>query len=210
MMEEKKSAIDWSIMKVSVITFCICLAIASRLIGGSYYFNSNLSKEFKKNKSIFQSISRRYLNVDQEGKLLREYYPQFVKLYNQGIIGHEKRLNWIETLRQAGEVIKLPSLQYSISSQVEYVPEYNINYSAYTLYSSGMKLDLGLLHEGDLFRLIDYLDQVVDGAYTISECTFRMNGDKIQFGKNAANISATCSLHWITIDLPGDQEIKIG
>jgi len=207
---EKKDEVDWSILKGPLILFCACLIVASALIGVSYYFNSNLNQEYKNNKSIFQSISRRYLDVDQEEKLLRDYYPHFVKLYNNGVIGHEKRLDWIEALRQAGETVELPLLTYSIDSQEEHIPEYNINYSGYTLYRSSMQLNLGLLHEGDLFKLFDYMNQYAAGIYTLSECTFRMNGNEIQFEKDHANISASCLLHWITINLAGGQEIKIG
>ncbi len=207
---EDKTKIDWTILKKSLILFCLCLAISSSLIGVSYYFNINLNKEYNNNKIAFQSISRRYLDVDQEEQLLRDYYPQFVKLYMQGIIGREKRLNWVEALRQASEKIRLPSLNYSINSQEEHIPEYNINYSGYTLYRSSMELNLGLLHEGDLFKLIDYMNRAADGTYTISECSFGMSGREIQYEKNAANITVQCLLNWITIDLPGGQEIKIG
>ncbi len=207
---EDKNEIDWSILKKSLIFLSLSLVISSTLIGASYYFNSNLNKEYNNNKSIFQSISRRYLDVDHEEKLLRDYYPQFVELYRQGIIGREKRLNWIEALRQASEKIRLPSLNYSINSQEEHIPEYSINYSGYTLYRSSMELNLGLLHEGDLFKLMDYMNRAADGIYTISECSFSMKGREIKFEKNSANISVQCLLNWITIDLPGGQEIKIG
>lgn len=205
----KKDGIDWGILKGSIILFCICFAVCSALIGGSYYFNNNLSKQYKQNKNAFQSISRRYLDVDQEEKLLQDYYPQFVKLYNQGIIGREKRLNWIEALRYSGEKTKLPSLSYAIESQEVFTPEFNINYSGFTLYSSSMELNLGLLHEGDFFKLLNYLDQTADGIYTISECTFRRNGNQIIFEKNNANVSASCLLHWITINLSGGKRIEI-
>ncbi len=204
-----KDKIDWGILKGSIILFCICLIICCSLIGGSYYFNNNLSKQFIQNKSIFQSISRRYLEVDQEEKLLQDYYPQFVKLYSQGIIGREKRLNWIEALRQSGEMAKLPSLNYAIETQEEFTPEFNINYSGYTLYSSSMELNLGLLHEGDFFKLLNYLDKTADGTYTITECTFRMNGNQIRFEKNYANIIASCLLRWITINIGSGKGIEI-
>ncbi len=207
---EKKDEIDWSILKGPLIIFCTCLVLGSTLIGGSYYFNNNLNKEYKRNKALFQSISRRYLDVDQEEKLLRDYYPQFVKLYKQGVIGREKRLNWIEVLRQAGEAVKLPSLNYAISSQEEYRPGFVINYSGYALFRSSMDLNLGLLHEGDLFKLIEYINRTADGIYTISECTFKQNEKNIRFERDAANISASCKLYWITIDLAGGKEIKIG
>ncbi len=206
---EKNDEIDWAILRKPLIIFCICLVISSALIGVSYYFNTNFNKEYKKNKSVFQSVSRRYLDVDQEEKVLHDYYPKFVKFYNQGIIGREKRLNWIESLRQAGEKIKLPSLNYSINSQEKHVPEFNIDYSGFTLYRSSMELKLGLLHEGDLFKLLDYINRKADGVYTISECTFNMNGNEIKFVKNFANISANCLLYWITIEQVGSQGIEI-
>ena len=199
----RKDDIDWSILRGSIILLCVSIAICSTLIGGSYYFNHDLSAQNKQNKSIFQSISRRYLDVDQEEKLLQNYYPQFVKLYNKGIIGREKRLNWIEALRRSGEKTKLPSLNYTIDSQEEFNPEFEINYSGYTIYQSRMELNLGLLHEGDLFKLLKNLDQTADGDYTISECTFRMEGDQIKYEKNHANIITSCLLHWITINLGG-------
>jgi len=209
-MEEKKNEIDWSLLKGPLIVFCICFIIASGLVAGSYYFNSSLNKEYKKNKNTFQSISRRYLDVDQEEKLLRDYYPKFVKLYNEGIIGREKRLNWIEALRQAGEQIDLPTLSYSINTREEHIPEYVIDYSGYLLYRSSMELNLGLMHEGDLFKLIDYINQAAKGTYTLTECDFRANNSEIKFEKNAANISASCLLYWITIDVAGGQGIEIG
>jgi len=206
---DAKSGIDWDVLKGSLILFCICLLIGSSLIAGAYLFNSKLSKELKQNKNVFQSISQRYLDVDQEEKLLHEYFPQFVSLYNKGVIGREKRLNWIEALRKSGEEIKLPALRYSINSQEEFTPEFEVNHSGYTLYQSNMELSLGLLHEGDLFKLLKYIDKSADGAYTISECTFRRNGAEIKMEKDHANVSANCLFHWITIGLSNGDRIEI-
>ena len=209
-MEEEKKEIDWSILKTSLILFCMCLLISISLIASSYYFNNKLEKEYANNKKVFQSISRRYLDVDQEEKLLRDFYPKFLKLYSNGAIGRERRLNWIEALREAGEKNSLPALNYAIKSQEEYKPGYQINYSGYKLYRSNMELKLGLLHEGDLFKLINYLNKTAKGIYTISECDFKLNGQEIKFDKNASNISVNCLLHWITIDLPDGKGIELG
>lgn len=207
---EKESDIDWTILKKPLVIMSVCFVIASALIASSYYFKRGLKTEYDTNKTIFQSISRKYLDVDQEEKVLRENYPKFVTLYNKGIIGQEKRLNWIETLRKAGETIGLPSLSYSIESQEEHVPDYTVNYSGYTLYRSSMELSLGLLHEGDLFKFIDYINRHADGIYTISECKFNKSGNQVVYEKDRTNVSASCLLYWITIDLAGGQRIEIG
>jgi hypothetical protein len=208
-MEKEKGELDWSILKGAMIMFCICLVFGTSLIVWGYYFNTKHSKELSQNKRIFQSISRQYLDVDQEEKLLQEYFPQFVTLYNRGVIGREKRLNWIEALRQSGEKINLPSLRYSISSQEEFIPEFVVNYSGYTIYSSSMELSLGLMHEGDLFELLNYIDEHAEGAYTLSECAFNKNGNEIKFEKNYANIAVTCLVNWLTLDVAGGNRIEI-
>ena len=121
----------------------------------------------------------------------------------------KSRLNWIEALRISGERTELPSLNYSIQSQKEFTPGFNINYSGYSMYRSSMQLTLGLLNEGDLFTLLNHLDKTADGTYTISKCVFSKNSKQIRFDKNYANIKATCLLHWITINLGGGKGIEI-
>ncbi len=204
-----KGQIDWSLLKSTMLLFGVCVVICSGLVGATYYFDAKLEKELRKNKAIFQSISRRYLDVDQEEKLLLDNYPEFVALYNKGIIGREKRLNWIEALRQSGEKIDLPLVKYSIKSQESFVPGFQVNYSGYALYRSSMDLSLGLLHEGDLFKLLNFINKTAEGAFTISECSFKPAVKKIQYNKGQANITVSCLLHWITIDLPSGNRIEI-
>ncbi len=204
----KRDDIDWTILKGSVISFMVCLLISSLIASVSYYFRETMQAEFQKNKKNFQSISRRYLAVDEEERLIRQFYPEFVDLYNTGIIGREHRLNWIEVLRQAGERIMLPSLSYEISSQKEYTPEYSINHGRFQLFSSSMQLNLGLLYEGDLQQLLRDLDKQAEGTYSVSECTFNKRGQVIK-DKDTANISAECQLQWFTIKLANGVKLEL-
>ena len=84
---KKEGDIDWSILRGSIILFCLSLLISGALIGGSYYFRTDLNKQYLQNSGKFKLISRRYLDVDQEEKLLNEYYPKFVELYNSTNLG---------------------------------------------------------------------------------------------------------------------------
>ena len=205
----KKEDMDWSVIKGSMIMLGVCIVICSGLISASHYYNKQLERKYRDNKSIFQSISRRYLDIDQEEKLLLEYYPKFIKLYNRGYIGSEKRLNWLEALRHSGETVNIPSLSYSIESQEEFVPGYNVDYGGYKLYTSRMELVLGLLHEGDLFNLLNELNRVADGNYTVNKCNFRMNGRELMYQKDHANINVSCMLEWITLNLPDGKGIEV-
>ena len=150
---KKEGDIDWSVLRLSMIMFSLCIVLSGSMLAGSYYFRINMEKDYKQHKSQFQSISRRYLDIDQEEQLLLDYYPKFVKLYNEGIIGRERRLNWIEALRLSGEMVDIPRLTYAIESQQEYVPAFSVNYNGFKLYSSRMELEaIKQVGEGDVYR----------------------------------------------------------
>jgi len=195
--------IEWPILRRSLITFGVCLLVCVGLIAGSHYFKQIKQKQYNKNHRLFLEISRRYLAVDQEKQLIDQYYSEFVRAYDNGLIGDEHRLNWMETLRQSDAIIKLPALGYEVLSQRPFSPAFSVNTGPYQLYASEMHLTLGLLHEGDLLDLLNYLDQHAEGLYSVSECQFNRSQQQIDLetAPDQANISARCVLQWFTIDL---------
>ena len=83
----KSDFIDWRVMRGAVILIALALLVCGTLIGGSLYFKNKMDLEFRRNNAVFQSNSHRYLAVDEEERIIKEYYPQFVDLYNYGEIG---------------------------------------------------------------------------------------------------------------------------
>ena len=197
-------------MRGTVILLTLAMLVCGSLIGGSLYFKGQMQKEFMRNNAIFQSNSKRYLAVDEEDKTIREYFPKFIHLYNYGEIGQERRLDWIETLRRAGIDIKLPSLSYSIESQKAFTPNFMINMGRYRLFKSDMSLKMQLLHEGDLFSLLQELDRSAKGFYRVSNCKLSNNiKGKLTDDPDTANVSADCLLEWFTLKLADGTEIRV-
>ena len=191
------------------MVFAICMVLSASLIGGTWYFEDQMLRKYNMDKNRFQSVSNQYLAVDQEEQLIREYYPEFVELYNHGVIGQERRLNWIETLRASEENIKLPGMRFKIDSQTRYATDYPLDVGSFQIYSSPMKLNLDLLHEGDLKKLLGDLDQYAQGTYNLSRCTLHKT-DKINLENTSkANISAECDLHWFNIKKSDGSVINI-
>ena len=205
----KRDEIDWTILKWSVINIVACLFISSLIAAGSYYFMGKIQAQSQQSRRMFQSISQRYLAVDEEERLIKQFYHEFVDYYNKGIIGREHRLNWIEILRQSSEQTQLPSLNYEITSRGEFTPEYAINPGRYRLFSSSMRLDLGLLHEVDLLQLFRDLDEQAEGAYSVSECTFDRKNPEITESRDTANITVKCLLNWFTIELASGEKLDL-
>ncbi len=205
----RREDFDWPVVRFSFIIFMALLLVSSVLVTGSWMFKKDMLKEYTMNKSRFNSISQKYLTVDEDEEIIRQYYPEFIALYKQGFVGREHRLNWIETLRASSERVKLPGLTYNISPQEEYSPGFSINLGRFALYSSSMRLHLSMLHEGDLIRLIKDMNEHVEGIFTITECNLkRANRDLIE-RRGATNITADCELQWLNIRLADGTEIKL-
>ncbi|RKZ44289.1 MAG: hypothetical protein DRQ58_11600, partial [Gammaproteobacteria bacterium] len=154
-------------------------------------------------------ISQKYLAVDEDEEIIRQYYPEFIALYKKGFVGREHRLNWIETLRASSERVKLPGLAYSIYPQEEYSPGFSINMGRFALYSSVMRLSVDMLHEGDLLRLIKDMNEHVEGIFTITECNFKRSNRELIERRDATNITVDCELQWLNIRLADGAEIKL-
>jgi hypothetical protein len=204
----KPDDIDWKILRGSIVILVVSITVSAFMLYGSFYFQKSMYREFSRNDAHFRTISRRYLAVDEEEKLIRQYYPRFIQLYKKGVIGKEQRLNWIEVLRKTGMDIKVPLLSYQIKSQDAYTPSYSVTLGRFKLYSSEMTLNMRLLHEGDLFSILDKLNRDAKGIYSLNSCRMSPNGTIVE-KPDAPNINADCDLQWFTIKLASGKDIHI-
>lgn len=193
----------------TIIIFTLSILISGSLVYGAHYFQKKMLQEYNRANAEFQSISSRYLAVDEEEKLIKSYLPDFVKLLENGIIGDEQRLNWIEVLRSIGDELNLPSLSYQIESQQDYTPSFPLNLGKFKLSSSKMVLTMQLLHEGDMFRILERLDDEAKGSYSISSCAIGQAMAEISDDPDSTNISARCEILWFTIKLADGNPIKV-
>ena len=205
----QKSNIEFSIIRGALLILVISIAIAALMISFSYFFRGEMQAELRKHKFQFQDISQRYLAVDQEEKNIRDYYPDYSRLHESGIIGHEHRLNWIEALRRSGNEIQIPSVDYQISSQSEYDNTFPINQGNFKIYVSSMDLNLKLLHEGDLINLMQSLNENANGLYSIRSCELVRKNQVIKRSTTTGNIDAKCKLDWYNIKKSDGTELSI-
>lgn len=201
---------DWRKLRGALIGLGLALLVAALPGAASYYFYREARAEFSHNKAEFEAERARYLALGEQAALLTAHYPAFAALSRQGVIGPEQRLNWIETLGQAGPELGLPRLEYEIGARQALEADYGLDYeldhgpghTAYRRYKSELRLSLGLLHEADLLRLFDYLDRHARGHYTVRTCRLQQPEGAIRIAPGAANLTADCRLAWLTLNLP--------
>lgn len=199
----QRPKIDWGILRGAMIVLLASLLVSGGLVMGGYSFEEAMAKEFKRDQRRFLNISRKYLAVDEEEQAIREYLPRFQALERRGIVGEDQRLSWSEALRAAGLRLKVPSIRYSIDPQESYTPVRPISAGSFSINASPMLLTMGLLHEEDLFRLLDTLGTLAPGFFTVEECSLAPSGRGIQLtDPKRPNLRAECKLDWVTLQRP--------
>ncbi|MCS3904421.1 hypothetical protein J2T55_002457 [Methylohalomonas lacus] len=205
----KRENIDWSVLRGALTIFLIVLALSVAIGISAYSFNLAMEREYRSAQAEFSRITDRYLKVDEQEILIRDYYPRFVDLYQQGVVGGERRLDWLESLQQVTDNLKIPGLRYEIESQQQSRNQWPINTGKFQIYSSNMKISLEMPHEVDLLRLFDRLEQRKAGFFSASDCELSRRSPEIDLSPTTTNVSASCNIMWYSLKLSNGEEIKI-
>ena len=205
-MNLKFEYVEWPYLRSALVMFTGFAALGASLLAGSATFESRMQRDYLYHSDRLTEIRRRYLAVDEEEKVIRDYLPRFMELDKNGLSGEERRLNWVETLQDAGDALRLPSLGYEIKAQKPYRPGAAPPPGRYRVFASEMTLSMLMLHEGDLFALLDLLDERAQGVYTVSSCDMTRNFVELADNPDAGNIAADCLLEWFTVKPEHDRE----
>ena len=141
-------------------------------------------------------IGRKLKRIVSEENEIKQDSALFNRLAARGVIGEEKRLDWVEQLRAIREKRKLFDLQYEIAPQR---PLDTTSGAGFTYYASAMKLQLKLLHEEDLLRALKDLSQQASALTQIKSCNvWRLPRESGERGPQA-QLQADCQIDWITL-----------
>ena len=126
----------------------------------------------------------------------------FKQLQERGIIGDEQRLDWVELLKEIRDQHRLIDLRYEIAPQRMLDGQLG---NDFVFFASSMKLELKLLHEEDLIRLLDDLRRQAKALIRVKSCRIeRLPATGEQRGGGRANLLADCEIEWLTLrDLRG-------
>ena len=155
------------------------------------------------------SIAAQFAEADGKLKQVRDEESEvkqksivFNKLQERGIIGDEQRLDRVELLKEIRDKHRLIDLRYEIAPQRMLEGQLG---NDFVFFASSMKLELKLLHEEDLTRLLDDLRRQAKALIRVNSCRIeRLPATGEQRGGGRANLLADCEIEWLTLrDLRG-------
>ena len=191
-------AIDWRALRGAVALFALALAIGAVAYGSTVRFREAASRSHDVQKQRLETIRARYRTIDEQRGLVESRLPEFGALDAAGVFGEEQRLTWIETLQEVAARVGLPSLRYRIEPRTPYEAGLELRPGAYRPFSSVVRVEAGLLHEGDFERLMHGLAMRSAGLYRVERCDLRRAGPSFVMRTGAVNLAAECDLRWIT------------
>ena len=190
--------IDWPALRGAIVLFVLALAVGVAAAGVAARFHDNAMRVHEREKDRLETVRSRHRAIDGQRRLIDAWLPRFRGLQAAGVIGEERRLAWVERLREAAARVRLPSLRYRIERRTVYETGIAPGAGAYRPFSTVVRLEVGLLHEGDLERLFRELAVPGAGLHRMERCEIRRAGPEFVIGPDAINLFAECDLRWIT------------
>jgi hypothetical protein len=140
--------------------------------------------------------------VEEEAREIRERLVDYRKLAERGLIGEERRLDWVDRINAIKAARKLAEVKYTIGPQR--IADYpgSKGGGEVEFLASPMQLDLALLHEEDLFRFIGDLRGALNALVVVRDCNVERIAIDAQAAKGrelAPRLRAHCDLDLVTI-----------
>ena len=134
--------------------------------------------------------------VAQEEREVRDHIELYQRLKDLRILGQEQRLEWVEALTRIRVARELPELRYQVERQkvLKSLP----GNPALELRSSTLKVELALLHEGDLLGFLEDLRASGHAYYSVRQCSITRTADAVPAAV-APRLRAACQIDLITL-----------
>jgi len=154
-----------------------------------------------------QAIQNKLSRATEEEREIREKLVDYRKLLARGVIGDERRLEWVETIGQIKNDYKLSEIKYQIEPQRTLelpgiAPTSDVEFRV-----SALKVDMQLLHEGDLFLFLDGLRSKLKAHVLVRSCSIQRIDRSGQDRGIAPRLRADCVIDLVTIR---DKQLKSG
>ena len=140
----------------------------------------------------------RLTRIAEEEKEVNDKLEVYRRLKSLHILGEEQRLEWADAMTRIRTGRELLDLRYLVERQriLVSVPGKPVNVD---FFASTMKVDIALLHEGDLLAFLRDLRESGNAYYSIKRCTINRTGSAPTGLSIVPRLRADCDVDLITI-----------
>jgi hypothetical protein len=189
------SKADLPYLKWSLGAFVLSLALSGGLLSISEKYQEQAQQERQAAQKQLTEARAQLSATENDQENMATYALEYNALLAQKIIGNEQRLDWMEGLekiRQQGQVL---DFKYTIAPQQAYVPNPPVDAGNFQLSRSDMSMQIDLLHEEQLIRLLAAMRAQMNGWFMLDGCTLA----RTDIANVNSPLKAECSGGWFTM-----------
>lgn len=191
------------IMRIALILLALSIITGLGLhFGGTLYEHRQQAHHAQAQQRLDAARQNRARTATEQENI-RRYLAPYQTLLADKQIGEERRLDWIDTLGRIREQRKFFPMEYDIASRRPYTFTGLPSANTLKISASRMNIKFPLLHENDLFTLLNELHSRKAGLFALDHCDITRNpqekGKPLQF---VPNLAVECGLDWLTVSTP--------
>ncbi len=187
---------DFPLIKSAVIALGISIAVAALLVLISSFTLSRQQEKRLAANQQYETARLKLQEAENEKREVLNFQPKFIQLKANGIVGDERRLDWIDAIKQIQDERNFLPIHYEIFAQQNFLLDPSLPIANLELRGSKMGLNMKLLHEMDLFNFLNDLSK--KSFYVPLACTISRIGVTLE-NPQPTGLAADCSLLWITL-----------
>ena len=190
-------------MRLALILLALSIVTGLGLHFGGTLFERRQQERHAQAQQRLDTARQNHARTAAEQEIIRSYLAPYQALLDTRQIGEERRLDWIDALGRIREQRKFFPMEYDITLRRPYTFTGLPSANTLTISASRMNIKFPLLHENDLFTLLNELRARKAGLFALDHCDITRNpqekGKPLQL---APNLAAECSLDWLTVSTP--------
>jgi len=145
------------------------LGVACLATSGYYLDEAKSAREASRLARV--GAQERMAKVSEEEREIRENLVHFEQMRQHGMVGEQNRIDWIESIARIKNSRKLFEIRYNIEAQRSLDYPGVVATGAADFVVSRMRLNMLLLHEGDLLNFLADLQAAGKGHVSVRRCT---------------------------------------
>lgn len=138
------------------------------------------------------------LSYRGQNQIMQTLLPQYQQLINSGLVGEERRIEWLQALQDAQQRIR--NIQYSITPKSTYTANFLPKLTKLSVQRSLMNIQFDAQHEGDIVSFIKRLSLNMPAPFIWQAC--EMKRTTAEYDPQAMNMHMECQLAWLTLSEP--------
>lgn len=197
--------VDWAYLLQGTRWSLAACALALLALGVSWSVRADYAGRLDQQHQQLQALDQERVALGDRVHARQQYRERFQALAAAGVIGGEHRLQWTQALRDSARLLRLPYLRYSTMPRQRFDAPYLDPAGMATVMATPMELQAGLVHEGDLLRLLSRLHEQTPGSFAVSGCSLEWVSASTSAAPapDRANLNGSCQLSWFSIPLAG-------